>query len=349
MNISTKAAVLVGLNKPLKILNIDLPPPSTGEVLVKVFFSGICHTQLLEIAGKNASGSYIPNLMGHEASGEVIEVGDKVKKVKKGDFVILSWIKGKGYNTIPKPIKYKNKIINRGGVTTFSKHTVVSENRVFPLKKKITSSAAALLGCAVPTGMGMVFNNAKIKKNSNVLILGCGGVGVNTIHAAKICQAKRIIAIDINPKKKKSAIFFGATNFLNYKTENIKNKISKILKNEEIHYSIDTVGKKDTMEFVYNISSKTKGHVILCGVPNPLNLKIEINPFPLYYGRKVTGTHGGETIPDKDIKKYAEMYRNKKIKLDDMITQIVSLENINKGIELIKKGECTRVLVDMNL
>ncbi len=349
MQISTKAAVLFNINKPLKILDINLPPPAFGEVLIKIHFSGICHTQLLEIAGKNATGSHVPNLMGHEASGEVIKVGQKVKKVKKGDFVVLSWIKGKGLNVIPKPIKYKKLQINRGGVTTFSKYTVVSENRVFPIKNKIPSNVASLLGCAVPTGMGMIFNNAKVKKNSNVIVLGCGGVGINAIHAAKISKAKKIIAVDVKQEKMESALKFGATHFLNFKDKQLKNKILKILNNDEMHFSIDTVGKKNTMEFAYNISSKFNGHVILCGVPNPLSLKICIDPFPLYYGRSLTGTGGGETIPDKDLNKYAKLYVKKIIKLDEMITHVVSLNEINKGIELMKKGQCTRVLVDMNL
>ena len=174
MPIKTKAAILLKNNKPLKIYNIDLPDPEMGEVLVKIYYSGICHTQLLEIAGKSASGSFIPNMMGHEASGKVIKVGSKVKKVKKGDLVILSWIKGKGLNVIPKPLKYKNKIINRGAVTTFSQYSVVSENRVFRIKKNTPMDVSSLLGCAVPTGMGMIFNNAKVKAKSNVLVIGCG-------------------------------------------------------------------------------------------------------------------------------------------------------------------------------
>jgi len=343
----TKAAILTHHNKPLKILNLDLPDPEVGEVLVKIYYSGICHTQLLEIAGKNASKSFIPNMMGHEASGKVIKVGAKVKKVKKGDFVILSWIKGKGLNVVPKPINYKNKKINRGSVTTFSEYSVVSENRVFPLKNKTPLDVSSLLGCAVPTGMGMIFNNARVKQNSTVLVLGCGGIGINAIHASKVAKAKTIIGIDINNVKKKSAIKFGATHFLNYKDKNLLHKIKSI--SNKVDYAIDTVGIKKTMEFVYNVCDNVSGHTILCGVPNPLNLKISINPFPLYYGKKITGTGGGETIPDKDLKKYENLYKNKKIDLKNMISKVYSLQDINKAIKHLKKGNCIRVLIDMRL
>ena len=110
--------------------------------------------------------------------------------------------KRKGLNVIPKPLKYKNKIINRGAVTTFSQYSVVSENRVFRIKKNTPMDVSSLLGCAVPTGMGMIFNNAKVKAKSNVLVIGCGGIGINAIHASKVARAKNIIGIDINDNKK---------------------------------------------------------------------------------------------------------------------------------------------------
>ncbi len=348
MGVLTKAAVLFELDKPLKIINLNLPNPEKGEVLVKIFYSGICHTQLLEISGKNAAGSFVPNLMGHEASGEVIKIGKGVTKVKKGDYVVLSWIKGKGHNVVPKPISHKDKKINRGSVTTFSNYSVVSENRVFKISKKLPPQIASLLGCAVPTGMGLIVNNAKLKKNSSIIVIGCGGIGINAIHASKVLGAKKIIGIDINYNKKKTILDFGATHFINYNIKNIKNKINDILNNHGSDYVVDTVGRKETMELAYDLANDKKGHVILCGVPNPLNLKISINPFPLYYGKKLVGTGGGETIPDKDLKKYSKMYLNKQINLEKMITKVFSLDEINKAIGFLRKGNCVRVLIDMN-
>ena len=347
MTTQTKAAVLFNLNKPLKIITLNLPEPKKGEVLVKIFYSGICHTQLLEIAGKNAAGSFIPNLMGHEASGEVIRTGMGVSKVKKGDRVVLSWIKGKGQNVIPEPINYKNNKINRGSVTTFSNYSVVSENRVFKISNKLPLHVASLLGCAVPTGMGMIFNNAKLKKNSSIIIIGCGGIGINAINASKYLSAKYIIGVDVKNKSELTKRF-GATHFLNYNIKNIEEKIKKIVGQNGSDYVVDTVGKKETMELAYELANNHKGHVILCGVPNPLNLKISINPFPLYYGKKLVGTGGGETNPDKDLKKYSKMFFKNQINLEKMVTKIFSLRDINKAINFLKKGNCVRVLIDMN-
>ncbi len=348
MFLKTEAAVLFKLNNPLKIIDINLPLPEKGEVLVKVFYSSICHTQLLEIQGKNAAGSFVPNMMGHEAVGEVIKIGKGVKKVKVGQRVILSWIKGKGFNVIPKPINYKNKKINRGGVTTFSKHTVVSENRVFPISKKMPLEVCSLLGCAVPTGMGMILNNAKPKKNSNILIIGCGGVGVNAVQAAKYKKLKNIIVADIQDSKKKISHLLGATIFVNYNNKDkLKKIINEITNNNGLDYCIDTVGKKETMEFAYNVTNNISGRVILCGVPNPPKTKISIDPFPLYFGKTIVGTGGGETIPDKDIKKYEKLYLNKKINLDKMITHTFKLKDINKGLDIMRSKKSIRVLIDM--
>ena len=164
MRKSSKSAVLYNLNSPLQVIELDLPAPKSGEVLVKVIASGVCHTQLLEIKGENATGPHNPNFLGHEGAGIVISVGEGVSKVKADDHVILSWLKGKGKTNIPKPILHNNQWINRGAVTTFSEYTVVSESRVTPIRKDMPLVPAALIGCAVATGMGMVFNNAKIEK-----------------------------------------------------------------------------------------------------------------------------------------------------------------------------------------
>lgn len=349
-----KAAVLFEINKPLQIVDIPIQPPSKGQVLVKLAASGICHTQLLEIKGENAIGpKFIPNMLGHEGTGIVEEVGEDVKKVKKGDHVILSWIKGKGANVVPKLYDFQGKKINAGYVTTFNEYTLASENRVTPIPKDFPLLETCLLGCAVPTGMGAVFNNAKVKEKESVMVYGVGGVGINMVHAASIAKADPIIAVDIYDHKLQSAKIFGATHTISARTENIEQRIREILgeqteDNKGLDYAFDTVGKKQTMEFIYNSVKKASGKAIMCGVPNPPKIKIEIDPFPLYYGRKLTATHGGETNPDVDYPKYCNMYLEGKLKLKEMVSHVVSLEEINKGIDYMKSGECLRVVIDFN-
>ena len=342
-----RSAVLYELGHPLKIIELDLPAPEQGEVLVKVIASGICHTQLLEIKGENATGSHIPNLLGHEGSGIVVSVGKKVTKVREGDHVILSWIRGYGTSTFPQPIEHNGQQINRGSVTTFSDYTVVSENRVTPIRKDMPLRPLALIGCAVATGMGMVFNNARVEEGSSIMVIGCGGIGLNAVHAASIAKARTIIAVDRLEAKLEVAKRFGATHTVNSSKLDLNQELEKLTNQQGLDYAIEAVGKKETMEVAYNSVKKTSGKAILCGVPNPPGQTIEIDPFPLYYGRQLVGTSGGETNPDIDFDDYCSMYIDGVLKLDDMISHVLSLDDINEGIELMKAGKCIRVLVDM--
>ena len=342
-----RSAVLYELDHPLKIIELDLPAPEQGEVLVKVIASGICHTQLLEIKGENATGSHIPNLLGHEGSGIVVSVGKKVTKVREGDHVILSWIRGYGTSTSPQPIGHNGQQINRGSVTTFSDYTVVSENRVTPIRKDMPLRPLALIGCAVATGMGMVFNNARVEEGSSIMVIGCGGIGINAVHAASIAKARTIIAVDRLEAKLEVAKRFGATHTVNSSKLDLNQELEKLTNQQGLDYAIDAVGKKETMEVAYNSVKKTSGKAILCGVPNPPGQTIEIDPFPLYYGRQLVGTSGGETNPDIDFDDYCSMYIDGVLKLDDMISHVLSLDDINEGIELMKAGKCIRILIDM--
>jgi len=342
-----RSAVLYELDHPLKIIELDLPAPEQGEVLVKVIASGICHTQLLEIKGENATGSHIPNLLGHEGSGIVVSVGKKVTKVREGDHVILSWIRGYGTSTSPQPIGHNGQQINRGSVTTFSDYTVVSENRVTPIRKDMPLRPLALIGCAVATGMGMVFNNARVEEGSSIMVIGCGGIGINAVHAASIAKARTIIAVDKLEEKLEVAKRFGATHTVNSSKLDLNQELEKLTNQQGLDYAIDAVGKKETMEVAYNSVKKTSGKAILCGVPNPPGQTIELDPFPLYYGRQLVGTSGGETNPDIDFDDYCSMYIDGVLKLDDMISHVLSLDDINEGIELMKAGKCIRILIDM--
>jgi len=341
------AAILFELNEPLRVVDIDLPEPQKGEVMVKVMATGICHTQLLEISGKNATGAHNPNLMGHEGSGVVESVGEGVRKVKPGDHVVLSWIKGSGTNTCPKPLRLDGVTINRGPVTTFSDYTVVSENRVTWIPDEMPFTPAALVGCAVATGMGMVFNNAALKLGSSIMIIGCGGIGMNAIHAAEIAQARMIVAVDRLASKLEMAKKFGATHVVNSSEQDLNEAVKRLTGDEGLDYAIDTVGRKETMEMVYKSVKKISGRAILCGVPTPPGQTIEIDPFPLYYGRSLVGTSGGETKPDIDFEKYCRMYMDGLLRLDDMVTHSFPLHRINEGIELMQQGTCARVIINV--
>ncbi|MBI1971029.1 zinc-binding dehydrogenase [Candidatus Woesearchaeota archaeon] len=342
-----KAAVLAELYKPLEIMELVVPSPSPGLVLVKVMASGLCNSQLLEIIGKNATGSHTPNLLGHEGAGIVEEVGEGVTKVKKGDHVVLSWIKGSGAHVLPPKYRTPNgQEINAGYVTTFNEYCLASENRVTPIQKEMPFLEAALIGCAVPTGAGAVLNNAKVKKGQSVMVVGAGGIGMNMIHAASLSQAHPIIAVDLYDHKLELAKQFGATHTINssmYGHKEIMAIVKSLVGEEGLDYAFDTSGVKQLMEMAYDIVKKLSGRAVLCGKPKE---NIEIDPFPLFYGRQLVGTGGGETNPDTDFKMFCEKYLQGTYKLKEMISHAISLEEINYGFDLMKKGDCTRVVID---
>ncbi len=347
-----KAAVLMELHQPLEIVELDVPQPKAGQVLVKVMATGICHTQLLEISGQNTSGPMNPNLLGHEGSGIVEEVGAGVSKVKKGDHVILSWIKGSGQNILPEKYHWNGKKINAGFVTTFNEYSLASENRVTVIPNEMPFPEAALIGCAVATGAGAVLHNAKVESGRSVLVVGVGGIGVNMVQAAALSGADPIIALDISDEKLEFSKQFGVTQTINSRVNSfavIKEKITQIVSGEGLDYAFDTSGRKEIMELIYDLVKKSSGKVVFCGVPNPPGLKIEIDPFPLYFGRRIVGTSGGETNPDIDFDLLCRQFLEGKLKLSEMITHTFGLEDINKGIDLMKKGQCCRVVIDMTL
>lgn len=198
----TRAAVLRNVGVPLFIEEMEIPALGRGQVLVKILASGLCRSQLNEIKGRKGREN-IPHLMGHEAAGIVFDTGDGVKKVKKDDYVVVSWIKGKGIEAEPPKYKSKKGLVSAGPVATFTEYAVVSENRVVSIDKKVSPSVAALFGCAVLTGGGIV-KNLNIKKNDEVAVFGIGGVGASALIKAKSLGAKTV-AIDIKDWKLKWA------------------------------------------------------------------------------------------------------------------------------------------------
>ena len=295
MNIpkTMKAAILVKQDFELVVDEVELPTIlNIGQVLVKLSVSGICGSQLGEIEGKKGIDPYLPHLMGHEGCGEVLKIGPGVNTVSVGDKVVLHWKKGSGIQSETPKYKWRGKKLNAGWVTTFNEYAIVSENRCTTIPTNINNDDAALFGCAVTTGFGVVENNAKLKFGESVLVFGAGGIGLNIIQAAKLVSAWPIIAVDIHDNRLKLAKKFGASHIINSKKENVELAVNNIINEKTLDVFIDNTGIPEIIEKGYELTH-SKGRVILVGVP-PKDSNIRIYSLPLHFGKIILGSHGGE-------------------------------------------------------
>jgi len=343
----TEAAILYELNQPLRLLTLEIPDLKPGQVLVDVVYSGICHSQLLEIQGKRGPDRFLPHTLGHEGSGTVLKVSKDVTKVKSGDHVVLSWIKGSGIDVPFTIYDSKEGLINSGAISTFMDKTVISENRVSPIPKKMPLREAALLGCAIPTGAGIIMNTTRIQSGSRIAIFGVGGIGLSAVLAASVKGAETIIAVDVFEQKLDHARQLGATHLINAVKKDPLETILDITENLGLDYSIEAAGSKTTMELAFK-SIKTGGGKCIIAGNLACGEHISIDPMDLIKGKQIVGTWGGETNPDQDIPKYVDWYLSGKMKLDKLITHNYSLKNINKAFKDLENGKVSRALIDLN-
>ncbi|MBI5346636.1 MAG: zinc-binding dehydrogenase [Chlamydiae bacterium] len=341
----TKAAILVETSKPLIIDELDIPPLHPGQVLVEIKYSGVCHTQLLEVKGLRGKDEFLPHCLGHEGSGMVIEVGKNVKKVKPGDFVILSWMKGIGENVNSAVYDWKGKKVNAGAITTFSNHAVISENRLTLASKNISLKEAALIGCAMPTGLGTIFNTTSAKPGQSIAIFGCGGIGLSAIQGAKIAGCVPIIAVDINPSKLLIAKELGATHTIDASKQDPIKTIQEIT---SLDFAIEASGSSIAMNQAI-LSVKNQGGTVVIAGNAPHGTFLSIDPKQFNLGKKILGTWGGDNDPDSHFPKYSKLLEFKYFNTQPFTKNIYSLDNIEKALDDLEKGKVLRPLIDMTI
>ena len=261
-----KAAILVELKKPLEIADVEIPALAAGQVLVRVRSSGICGAQLGEIDGVKGPDPYLPHLLGHEAGGVVEDTGPGVTHTVMGDHVVLHWKPGLGLEATPANYRWNGRTVNAGRVTTFQELTVVSENRLTVIPKNVPLETAALYGCCVTTGFGVVEKDAKVKAGESVLILGAGGVGLAEVIAAKLAGAARIIVADVYDSKLKLAVEFGATDTVDSGKADLSKAVRNILGGQGVDAVLENTGNIKVIEAGYELCGP-KGRMILVGVP----------------------------------------------------------------------------------
>ena len=340
-----KAAVLHTLNVPLRLRNdIELPVLCRGQVSVQLAYSGVCHSQLMEARGKRGEDAYLPHLLGHEGSGVVVDIGPDVAKVQLGDRVVLGWIKGNGIEAGGVQYKCRDGILNAGGVTTFNDYAVVSENRCVRVPDGIPMDIAALFGCAVLTGAGIITNSVRPTKGSSIVIFGLGGIGLSALMGLVLFDCAMVIAVDISEDKLRLAEEFGATHTINAAECDPVQAIRNLTDGRGADYTVEAAGRSETIEKAFDAVRRGGGLCVFASHPSQ-GSHISLDPFEMICGKQIIGSWGGGSDPDRDIPIYADLYLQGKLPLGKLITNRYSLEDVNQALDDLEQNKVVRPLI----
>jgi len=366
----TRAAVAFEAKKPLEIVELDLDGPKAGEVLVEIMATGICHTDAYTLDGFDSEGIF-PSVLGHEGAGVVREIGAGVTSVAPGDHVIplytpecrqcKSCLSGKtnlctairatqGKGLMPDGttrFRYKGQpVFHYMGCSTFSNFIVLPEIAVAKIRQDAPFQASCYIGCGVTTGVGAVVNTAKVQVGENVVVFGLGGIGLNVIQGARLVGADKIIGVDINPDREAWGRQFGMTDFIDGTGKSRDDIIAEVLALTDggADYSFDATGNTEVMRTALECCHRGWGTSIIIGVAEA-GKEIATRPFQLVTGRNWRGTAFGGAKGRTDVPKIVDWYMDGKIAIDPMITHVLSLDEINKGFDLMHAGESIRSVV----
>ncbi len=366
----TRAAIAVAPNAPLEIHEVDLDGPKAGEVLVEIMATGVCHTDAYTLEGKDSEGIF-PSILGHEGAGIVREVGAGVTTLKPGDHVIPLYIsecrqcpsclsrktnlctavratQGKG--VMPDGTSRFSlggeTIAHYMGCSTFSNFTVMPEIALARVREDAPFDKICYIGCGVTTGIGAAIWTAGVEPGSTVAVFGLGGIGLNVIQGARMAGANRIIGIDINPAKRAMAEQFGMTDFVNPAELGADQVVQAVveLTGGGADYSFDCTGNTDVMRAALECCHRGWGTSVIIGVAES-GREIATRPFQLVTGRVWKGTAFGGARGRTDVPKIVDWYMDGKLRIDELITHRLKLEDINRGFELMKSGESIRSVV----
>jgi len=341
---TTTAAVLTAIGAPLELMDLTLPALRPGQVLVDVAYAGLCGTQLLEIRGAKGPDKYLPHVLGHEGSGIVAACADGVTKVEPGDPVVLSWIRGNGKDVPASVYEGPAGPVNSGALCTFMTRTVTCESRVTRVPDALPLRAAALLGCAVPTGAGMVHNTARLQAGQSIAVFGAGGIGLSAIMAAALTGADPIIAVDIAAQKLARARDAGATAVIDAGRDDPLAAILDLTGGAGVDVAIEATGSPAAMEAAHRSVREGGGLCIVAG--NAAHGEtFRVDPYDLIKGRRIAGSWGGETDPDRDIPHYAALFLRDEFPFDRLATDCWPLAEINEGFDALAAGAVSRALI----
>lgn len=364
-----KAAVAYKANAPLVIETVDLEAPRTGEVLVEIKATGVCHTDAYTLSGADPEGLF-PSILGHEGAGIVIEVGKGVTSLKPGDHVIplytpecrqcnyclsqktnlcqaIRATQGKGLmpDASSRFSIGGEKILHYMGTSTFANYTVLPEIALAKIREDAPFDKVCYIGCGVTTGIGAVIYTAKVEPGANVVVFGLGGIGLNVVQGAKMAGANMIIGVDINPARKALAEKLGITHFVNPKeVEGDLVPYLVDLTKGGADYSFECIGNVDVMRQALECCHKGWGVSVIIGVAGA-GKEITTRPFQLVTGRVWKGSAFGGARGRTDVPKIVDWYMDGKINIDDLITHQFPLEKINDAFDLMHAGKSIRSVV----
>jgi S-(hydroxymethyl)glutathione dehydrogenase/alcohol dehydrogenase len=366
--VKTRAAIAFEPRRPLEIVEVDLEGPRAGEVLVEIMATGICHTDAYTLDGHDSEGLF-PSILGHEGAGIVREVGAGVTSVAPGDHVIplytpecrqcKSCLSGRtnlctairatqGRGVMPDGTSRFSlngrPIFHYMGCSTFSNFTVLPEIAVARIRPDAPFDKACYVGCGVTTGVGAVINTAKVWPGANAVVFGLGGIGLNVIQGLRMVGADMIVGVDINPAKEEWGRRFGMTHFVDPRgrADLVAHLIE--LTGGGADFSFDCTGNTDAMRAALECCHRGWGESVIIGVAEA-GREIATRPFQLVTGRVWRGSAFGGARGRTDVPKIVDWYMAGKIAIDPMITHVLTLEEINRGFELMHAGESIRSVV----
>ena len=364
-----KAAVAFEAGKPLSIETVQLDGPQEGEVLVEIKATGVCHTDAFTLSGADPEGLF-PAILGHEGAGVVVEVGAGVKSVKPGDHVIplytpecrnceycLSFktnlcqairsTQGRGLmpNGTSRFSMGGKMIHHYMGTSTFANYTVLPEIAVAKIREDAPFDKVCYIGCGVTTGIGAVIYTAKVEPGANVVVFGLGGIGLNVIQGARMVGANMIVGVDINPQKRVLAEKLGMTHFVNPKEVegDLVAHLVELTKGGA-DYSFECIGNTQVMRQALECCHKGWGVSVIIGVAGA-GQEISTRPFQLVTGRVWKGSAFGGARGRTDVPKIVDWYMDGKINIDDLITNVMPIEQVNEAFDLMHKGEAIRTVL----
>ncbi len=365
----SRAAVAFEACKPLEICEIDVAGPREGEVMVRIVATGVCHTDAFTLSGEDPEGLF-PAILGHEGGGIVEEVGAGVTSVKPGDHVIPLYTpecgqcsfctSGKtnlcqairvtqGQGLMPdgsSRFSYNGRqLFHYMGTSTFSEYTVLPEIAVAKVNQAAPLDKICLLGCGITTGIGAVLNTAKVEPGASVAVFGLGGIGLSVIQGATMAGAEQIIGVDINPDKFEMAKLLGATDFINPKEHDAPvQEVIVDYTNGGVDYSFECIGNTDLMRSALECCHKGWGESVIIGVAGA-GQEISTRPFQLVTGRVWRGTAFGGVKGRSQLPGMVDQYLDGEIKVDEMVTHTMPLEEINRAFDLMHEGKSIRSVI----